>query len=348
MTELAPRRTRVAGVLALLLGAPVLAELIQSYLPTTGALGYTLFLVAFMAPLYGGAALLIREVAVRTGRGWPGRLLLAGSFGVLMPTWVDLSLWTPQTAEEIELWGDALGLTTIAGVSVYAATSWMLGHVIMSVGVPLALVEGLLPEGRGRAWLGSFGLVVLACLGVGVATLIHFDERGPEVETTPTRYAVSLAVALGSALLAFTPLGRPLAPRPAGSPGGLPARLLRRPAWLVAAGFVLMAMFDLVPVSWAGVGVAWLAIVLAALLLARCSVAPGWTGRHLTAFVFGVLLERTAVGFLAPPPVGAGATGKLVQNAVILVLVLALGWWLWGRTREPESSAVLASDTMSA
>lgn len=185
MTDRAPRRTRIAGVLALLLGAPAFAELIQSYLPSTGALGSTLFLVAFLAPLYGGAALLIREVTLRTGRGWQGRLLLAGAFGVLMPTWVDKSLWTPQSPEEIELWGDALGLTTVAGVSVFAATSWVCGHVIMSVGAPLVVVEALLPEGRARAWLGPLWLVVLTVLGAPL-----------DAETTTTRYAVSPSPAL--------------------------------------------------------------------------------------------------------------------------------------------------------
>ena len=313
-------------MLALLLGAPVFAELIQSYLPSTGSLTSTLFVVAFLAPLYGGAAVLIREVALRTGRGWPGRLLLAGAFGVLMPTWVDKSLWTPQSPAEIELWGDTLGLTTVVGVSVFAATSWVLGHVIMSVGVPLVIVEALLPEGRGRAWLGRFGLGVLTVLCLGVATLIHGDEDGPDAETTAARYAVSLAVAVTLVGLAFTPFGRPLAVRA--------GRRLGRPAPLALAGFALMAMFDLAPVSWLGVALAWLAVGAAVWLLVRCSPSPAWSSRHVVAFGFGAVLERTMIGFLVSPPVGADATGKFVQNVVVLLLVLGLGRVLWVRTRE--------------
>ena len=49
--HLAPRRTRLVGVLALPLGAPIFAELIQSYLDITGELGGTLFLIGFLAPL---------------------------------------------------------------------------------------------------------------------------------------------------------------------------------------------------------------------------------------------------------------------------------------------------------
>lgn len=104
-----------------------------------------------------------------------------------------------------------------------------------------------------------------------------------------------------------------------------------------------MATFDLVPVSWLGVAVAWWALLLAALLLIRCSRSAAWTGRHLTAFGFGAVLERTMIGFLAPPPVGAAAAGKLVQNVVVLLLVLALGWLLWARTRAERGRAQLAA-----
>ena len=50
---------------------------------------------------------------------------------------------------------------------------------------------------------------------------------------------------------------------------------------------------------------------------------------------FGGVLERTLIGFLAPTPPGADSAGKLVQNVVVLLLVLALGVLLRSRTREP-------------
>ena len=265
MAERAPRGTRVVGVTALLLGAPVFAELVQSYLDITGELGGTLFLVVFMAPLYGGVALLVREVAVRTGRGWPGRLLLAAAFGVLMPTWVDLSLWTPQTAEEIELWGDIRGVS-VAGVSVLALSSWALGHVVMSVAAPLAVVEGLLPAGRDRSWLGWFGITVLTLLGVGVAALVRFDEEGPAAETSVTGFAVSLALAAALAALAFTSLGRPV--------GAVDGRRTWGPAALGATAFGLMAVFDLAPASWVGLVMVWGSAVTAGPERARAGARP--------------------------------------------------------------------------
>ena len=324
--ERAPRRTRVIGVLCLLLGAPVFAELIQSYLDITGKLGGTLFLIAFLAPLYGGVALLIREVAVRTGMGWRGRLLLAAAFGVLMPTWVDLSLWIPQSEEEIELWGDIRGVT-IAGVSVLALSSWALGHVVMSIAAPLVVVEGLLPNGRGRPWLGWFGITVLTVLAVGVAALIHFDEEGPDAETSVAKYALSLAFAAAPGVAAFTRLGRPLTP--------VEGRGTAGPLLLGIAGFALMLAFDMAPASWLGLALVWGALRGRRRHPAPVRTVTGWTSRHLVAFAFGGILERTLIGFLVPTPPGGDPVGKLVQNIVVLLLVLALGLLLRARTRDP-------------
>ena len=146
-------------MLALLLGAPVFAELIQSYLDITGELVLaTLFLIAFMAPLYGGAALLIREVAVRTGRGWPGRLLLAAAFGVLMPTLVDGSLLTPVNPERSTTGTTSMASTLVGGISVLAADVLGDGSRRDERGRPLVVVEALLPDGRDRPWLGRVWL----------------------------------------------------------------------------------------------------------------------------------------------------------------------------------------------
>lgn len=327
----------MVGVLAVLFGAPVFAELIQTYLPDTGQLGQTVFFVIFLAPLYGGAALLIREIAVRFDRGWRGRLLLAAAFGVLMPTWVDLSLFTPQSTQDIALWDQTLASTLVWGISVAAVTNWMVGHVLMSIGAPLAVVDALLPAGRGRRWLGVGGIVVLSVLCVAVAAAIHADSSAT-AQTSPLRYSVSLAVALGLVILAFTPFGRPVTPVPGRAPG--------RPVFLLLAGFVAMAGYDLVPVSWLGVAVSWLSLVTAGVLVTRLARSPEWTWRHLAAFAYGGILERTMVGFLAPTPTGADPTAKITQNVIVLLLIIGLGALLHLRTQGCD--VVTAEDARDA
>jgi hypothetical protein len=39
--------------------------------------------LAALAPMYGGGALLIREIVRRKGRGWPSIILLALAYGIL-------------------------------------------------------------------------------------------------------------------------------------------------------------------------------------------------------------------------------------------------------------------------
>lgn len=338
MNGLASRRTRTVGVVGVLLGAPVCAELLQAYLDITGDAFEMLFLLVFFAPMYGGAALLIREVAVRTGRGWRGRLLLAAAFGVLMTTVIDSSTFTPEVPE-IDYWEDIMSSTLVGGVSAYALTTWVLGHVLMSVGAPLAVVEGLLPVVRGRPWLGRRGIVVLALLGTAVAVFVHVDPDAAAVQATVLDRVISVAAVLALVGLAMGPWGRPVTEVAGRSPG--------RPWVLAVTGFVLMGTFDAVPISWLGVTVAWLVLATGGVLTARRSRSPAWGPRHVAALAYGALLARTTTGFLSPPPHGVAESAKLVQNAVFLVLVLALGVMLWWRTREPARVRPSGTGTMA-
>jgi hypothetical protein len=172
---------------------------------------------------------------------------------------------------------------------------------------------------------------VLTLLGVGVATLIHLHEEGPDAETSVTGYALSLALAGALALAAFTRIGRPVTV--------VDGRRTASVRGLGLAGLVLMVLFDLAPASWLGLVMVWVAATAAGVLLVRCSRSPDWTSRHVAAFAFGGILERTLIGFLAPTPPGADSAGKLVQNAVVLLLVVGLGVLLdrvlRSRTRDP-------------
>jgi hypothetical protein len=70
---------RVAPALGLYLLAPLVAEYLLGDFPLT-----RLPLLFVLAPVYGRAALLIREATRRAVRGWPTILLLALAFGLLL------------------------------------------------------------------------------------------------------------------------------------------------------------------------------------------------------------------------------------------------------------------------
>ena len=207
----APAPVGVA-VVFLLVAGPLFAELISTYLPTSGDLLVVLGSIVFLAPLYGGAALVIRDVTLRPELGWRARLLLAASFGVLMPTLVDGALFTADDPD-IENWDEIMTTTQVRGISVYAVTAWVAGHVALSIGAPIAIAEGLVPTRRHDPWVSRRVLVTIALLGIAVALLIRYD-----VETERANLAeslVSAAVVGALATLAFTvPRRRPRIDRP--------------------------------------------------------------------------------------------------------------------------------------
>jgi hypothetical protein len=69
---------RVAPAFVLFFLSPLVAEFLLGDF-TLAAIGY----LVLLAPMYGGGALLVRELTRRAGRGWPTIVLLALAYGVL-------------------------------------------------------------------------------------------------------------------------------------------------------------------------------------------------------------------------------------------------------------------------
>lgn len=328
MTAPDDRRTRLAAVVAIGVVAPVCAEYLVAYLEITGDLTESLGALLIFVPLYGGAALLIREAAVRAGMGWRGRLLLAAAFGVAMTSLIDVSLWT-EHRPEIDYWRDVVHAARIepAGFGAYAGATWVLGHVTMSVGAPLALAEAAFPGIRGRTLLGRAGIAGWSAAFLAVAVLVHVSEAGTyNVDPSTGQYAGAVVVVVALTLLAASRVGAPLA-AVAGrrSPGVLGAGLV---------GFLGMATLDLVPASWAGVVVLALVAGSIGVLVGRWARSGRWGWRHVAALAWAALLERTLVGFLAPVPAGVDLTGKVLHSVVLLVLVTVVGLLVRRRLRQ--------------
>ena len=304
------------AVLGLLFGAPVSAEYLQAYLTSTGD-ALELLVGLILAPLYGGAALVIREVAVRTGRGWPGILLLAGAFGVIMPGLVDLSLFTEHETD-VTGWDELWSPTSVPllGISVHSGIAWALGHVVMSIGVPIALLEALAPKLRGRSLLGREGLVVVVILWLASAALVHSDSRGPGSTPHPAQVAGVLAVAIGLVLLARTRFGRPV------------RRRVERRAWgtipTVGLGLATMLAVDLPPPTWIGLVLLVVVVLGIGVVVALAARSAAWGLPQVTGLASGALVERALVGFVAPLAPGVEMIAKLAQSAVLLALVVVV------------------------
>jgi hypothetical protein len=82
---------RIAPAVLLTVLAPIVAEFLLGDFSIR-----SLNLVLALLPLYGGGALLIREVARRTRRGWPTILLLGAAYSLLEEGGLTQSLFNPN------------------------------------------------------------------------------------------------------------------------------------------------------------------------------------------------------------------------------------------------------------
>ena len=138
---------RAAPALALLVLAPWVGEFLLGNISVR-----RLPALLILALLYGCGALLIREITRRTGRGWPTILLLGAAYGVIEAGLVDEAMFNPS----FEGW-DFQAVTPVPalGISAWYAWTFVVGHSVWSIAVPIALVELLFPT-RGLAH-GSAG-----------------------------------------------------------------------------------------------------------------------------------------------------------------------------------------------
>lgn len=326
-------RTRILPVLGLIVAAPVCAEYLQAYLPTTGELWSQLAGLLVLGPLYGGAALLIREVAVRTGRGWTGILLMATAFGLLMTGIVDLSLWL-QDDPSVPDWS-ALRTPTLVqpwGFAIYPLLSWVTGHVLYSIGAPLVLLDALAPDHRGRPLLGKVGITVTTVLAVTAAVLIHRDQQ-QRFDLHPSAPQVGTVALVAAALvaLALSPLGRPVPRQRTGDGPSLRT--------VAVAGLFVGLTLDLLPGTWAWTIADVALLAGAAVAVRKVATGPTWGLPQVAALATGALTARVLIGFLAPLPPGVSLGIKLAQSATLLLLTIALSAFAWRGARRPAAAS---------
>jgi hypothetical protein len=268
----------------------------------------------FLAPMYGGGAILIRELSRRAGRGWPTMLTLALAYGVVEEGLVTQSLFNPDYAglHLLRHWFvPALGISVPWTITVLAV------HTIWSISVPIALLENLTPAGRTTPWLRTPGLVVAAVLCVLGALLNVVGTQASDHFMAPwPRLAASAVIAVALVVLAFR---WPRRTEPA--PGRVPAPSLVLVLTLVAGG--LFRLPDAVP-TW--ITVALMVAVFGGLTLAvlHWSRRAEWGAAHRLALAAGATLTYAWHSFFMKPFMGDGPVVTPVSHAVFAALALVL------------------------
>jgi hypothetical protein len=142
-------KDRISPALALYLLSPVIGELLSGSAPP--AEFFTPFGFTVMTLLYGGGAVVCRELKVRWRKGMGSVLLLGAAYAILEeglmvasfqnPEWMDLGI--------LGLFGRWLGVNWVWAVEL------TFYHSIISITVPVMLVELVYPDRAGESWLSD-------------------------------------------------------------------------------------------------------------------------------------------------------------------------------------------------
>lgn len=298
--------------------APLVAEFLLGNLPIT-----LLPALVALAPMYGGGALLIREVVRRRGLGWPNIVILGVAYGVLEEGLTTQSLFNPNYADQHLL---ADGFIPALGIAV-PWTLFVVGiHVFWSIGAPILTMEVIAGERRTTPWLGRTGLIVtgvLFVIGIAVTTAIN-QSMWPYTATAGQLIVTGVIVVLlvGAGLLLRIDLER--------RPGNAPSALTVLIATLVAGGLFMGTTLADLP-TWVGVAVMVVDVAGYLTLLARWSARDGWTEMHYLAVAAGALLTYAWHSFVESPTGGAAVAVDLIGNVVFTAGAIALLWYAYRR-----------------
>lgn len=296
-------------VLVLLLLAPYLGEVLST---ATAPLDLLLpWNLALFAALYGGGALLCREMAHRWRLGLPGLALLGMAYGVFEEALVDRFWFDPGYAHDSGV-GD---YARVWHTNLLLATHLTAFHAAVSVCSSVIIVTRLFPADRDRAWVRPRGLVV-----TGIAMLLVLFLTYENYVRPPLGPALA-ALGAGALLVVGASLSRRL-PRPARTPSRRPRpRLLGVVAFVcTGAHFVLVYAVPSTGLPWPGGLAATLAPLVLGVLAVRHWSTTGPFGRDGLWVVTGIL------GFFTVLDAFVGLGGRYDLTAGAVLTTVGLTW----------------------
>ena len=304
-----PRRS-VPAAITLFFVAPFVAE----YLLGDVSLKLLSALIV-MAPMYGGGALLIREHVRHKGRGWPTILCLGAAYALLEEGLVTQSLFNP---DYLNLHLQFLQPAHVAwlGIGGWWTLLMLNLHAFWSIGVSIALVEGLWPERTREPWLGKVGhdvVDVIFLLGLVANTI--FGYRQNHFWASRAQLGVAAIVCVLLVVIALA------------TPAGMGKREGTVPSpWLTGiAALVLGSLLRLVPMQWGWGAVAAMLAVDAVFLLMVYALSrrKTWTLLHTLSLGAGGAVAYGLHAFLGRP-FGGGLVLARIGNVIFLLIALAL------------------------
>jgi hypothetical protein len=318
--DAAPRR--YAPVVTLFLLSPFVGEVLFGAVPLSrlpfGLLG--------LVGLYGGGAVLVRELARsrRLGDSWT--VLLGLAYGILEEGPVVQSLFDRHFR----------GLDFLGFYGHWAGVSWVWAlfivpyHAMFSIAIPILLTDLIFDERRDDRWLGPSGVLVVLAIFLANALLLAVLHTGLFTARAPVTSIAANAAALliVAAIVAAAFKAKPGPPPPAGR---APVRPWRLRLAALAAGLAWFVGFRVIVIGTgtlmsAPLALACGAAIALAIALAMRSLAPPRGLRSAAdtyAIVAGALPTCWLMGFLIAAVSGGNPVVKLAGHAVFGGLMFA-------------------------
>lgn len=308
----APTRNITAAI-TLLFVTPLVAEYLLGDLPLK-----LLPALIVLVPAYGGGAVLIREVARRTGRGWPTMLILGAAYALIAEGLVTQSIFNHDYLKmHMHLldyaYIPALG---IGGWSTLFAFNL---HTFWSMGVSIALVEAVFPAETETPWMGWVGDSVIAILFV-LGAVANFGIGFKQNQFVASKSQL-LSAAIVSGVLMVSAFLIP-AQRSRKADGMAPT------PWITGAVAFVMGMGILkTPPQWGWTAVGALLAIDAGflILVSFFSRQSGWGSLHTLSLAAGGVLGYGILAFTRRPLVG-GLLWMRISNTIFLAAAV---WLIW-------------------
>jgi hypothetical protein len=305
---------RIAPAVALYLLSPLIAEFLLGDFPIN-----KLALLPFLAPFYGGGAVLIREVARRARRGWLTIITLGLAYGIFEEAFTTQTLFNPDYLG-LHLYLLEPAFIPALGISAWWTTFVLTLHTVWSISVPIAIVEALVP-GRARTpWLKGLGIgIVTALFGLmaWIMTLRQVQTDSHHRMASRAQLVASAACCFAVAAGAFVLPRRGEERRPGNPPN----------AWITGAiALAASSMFLVVPRTWGWGAVAVYLALYAAIFgtTLAWSRLEGWNQLHVLSLAGGAALAYAWHAFIQQPVTGKADATMRVGNAILALGTILL------------------------
>ena len=307
---------RVLPAIGLFFLAPLVAEYLLGDLPIN-LLG-ALFV---LAPMYGGGALLVREIVRRKGGGWANILGLALAYAVFEEAFTTQTLFNPNYMH-LNLHLLAPAYIPMLGISAWWTIFVLTLHTVWSISVSIGLVEALVPDRRTTPWLHGLGLgITTALFLIGAALSVAITLKQDTFMASRMQFVVSGIVCLIVIVVALR-----LPRRSDHSQVGVSAST----PWVVGAiALATGSIFMVTPREWGWMAVAIYFVLDSAviLLVMRWSKSSNWGNLHRLALAGGAALAYAWHAFIQKPVVGGGIVNRIgncvFAAGLIVLLVIA-------------------------